>query len=267
MSNPGLPRKSSERSAASFDDIPEARREAIAGSAKPRSIQPILFGLAAVISLGVVVIGLSRLSGNFAASTAANRSSKANPGDLAKATPDADGRMLNHYTYKETAQGNLESIVADGSFKLHYKAANAYKEMAAAAQAEGVTLVPLSAFRSVKDQQELFFDVSRERNQRPQERADVSAPPGHSEHHTGYAIDLGDGNVPAVNLSPDFERTESFQWLQANAARFSFELSFPQNNEQGVSYEPWHWRFVGDSESLEMFYKARASTALSGQKR
>ncbi len=247
--------------------MPEARREFIERPAKPGSSQPILFGVAAVMGLGVVAIGFSWLSGNFAASTAANRSSQATPGDLAKATPDADGRMLNHYTYKETAQGNLEPIVADGSFKLHYKAANAYKQMAAAAQADGVTLVPLSAFRSVKDQQELFFEVSRERNQRPQERANVSAPPGHSEHHTGYAIDLGDGGVPAVNLSPDFERTESFQWLQTNAARFSFELSFPQNNAQGVSYEPWHWRFVGDSDSLEMFYKARTSTSLSGQKR
>jgi D-alanyl-D-alanine carboxypeptidase len=24
-----------------------------------------------------------------------------------------------------------------------------------------------------------------------------------------------------------------------------------------VSYEPWHWRFVGDSDSLETFYKAK----------
>jgi zinc D-Ala-D-Ala carboxypeptidase len=257
LSNPGLPRKSSERSAASFDDIPEARREVIDRPAKPRSIKPILFGLAAVVGLGVVAIGLARLGRSFAANPIPNRTIKTTPADLAKATPDADGRMLNHYSYKETAQGNLEPIAADGTFKLHYKAAKAYKEMAAAAQADGVTLVPLSAFRSVKDQQELFFDVSRERNQRPQERANVSAPPGHSEHHTGYAIDLGDGGVPSVNLSPDFEHTESFRWLQTNAARFSFELSFPKNNEQGVSYEPWHWRFVGDSDSLEMFYKAR----------
>jgi zinc D-Ala-D-Ala carboxypeptidase len=256
LSNPGLPRKSSELSAASFDDIPEARREVIDRPAKPLPVKPILLGLTAVLGLGLVAIGLTRLGSNLAATPAPNRTTKTTP-DLAKATPDADGRMLNHYPYKETAQGNLEPITADGTFKLHYKAAKAYKEMAAAAQADGVTLVPLSAFRSVKDQQELFFDVSRERNQRPQERANVSAPPGHSEHHTGYAIDVGDGKVPAVNLSPDFENTEAFQWLQNNAARFSFELSFPKNNEQGVTYEPWHWRFVGDSDSLELFYKAR----------
>jgi D-alanyl-D-alanine carboxypeptidase len=45
--------------------------------------------------------------------------------------------------------------------------------------------------------------------------------------------------------------------LQNNAAQYSFELSFPENNPQGISYEPWHWRFVGDSHSLETFYKAQ----------
>jgi zinc D-Ala-D-Ala carboxypeptidase len=207
--------------------------------------------------MGILTIGITQVTRNLAATPAATRTTKPSLADRAKPTPDADGRMLNHYPYGETTPDNLEAITADGSFRLHHKASKAYREMSAAAQADGVTLVPLSAFRSIKDQQELFFEVSRERNQRPQERANVSAPPGHSEHHTGYAIDLGDGAVPAVNLSPDFENTEAFKWLQNNAARFSFELSFPQANPQGVSYEPWHWRFVGDSASLEMFYKAR----------
>ncbi len=60
-----------------------------------------------------------------------------------------------------------------------------------------------------------------------------------------------------MNLNPDFDKTRAFKWLVANAARFSFELSFPQDNSQGVSYEPWHWRYVGDRQSLETFYKAK----------
>ncbi|MCY7275262.1 MAG: D-alanyl-D-alanine carboxypeptidase family protein, partial [Phormidesmis sp. CAN_BIN44] len=70
-------------------------------------------------------------------------------------------------------------------------------------------------------------------------------------------IDIGDGNVPATNLSPSFDQTAAFNWLKQNAVRFNFEISFPKNNPQGVSYEPWHWRFVGDRQSLETFYKAR----------
>ena len=60
-----------------------------------------------------------------------------------------------------------------------------------------------------------------------------------------------------VDVEPGFENTAAFHWLEANAARYSFELSFPRDNPQGISYEPWHWRFVGDRESLETFYKAR----------
>jgi zinc D-Ala-D-Ala carboxypeptidase len=258
LSNPGLPRKSSERSAASFDDIPEARREVVDRPTKPLPIKPILLGIAAIgLGLGVLALGGAIVTSFSGKTTLASRPTKASPSDRLAPTLDADGRMLNHYPYKETTQDKLEAITVDGSFRLHHKAAKAYKEMVAAAQADGVAIAPLSAFRSTKDQQELFFEVSRERNQRPQERANVSAPPGHSEHHTGYAIDIGDSNVPAVNLSPDFESTEAFKWLQENAARFSFELSFPKDNMQGVTYEPWHWRFVGDSDSLEMFYKAR----------
>lgn len=258
MSNPGLPRKSSELSAASFDDIPEARRESVDPPRQRLRLPPVWLALAAIAigGLGLGLWGISRLSRNSIATGGVSRTKPTN-GAVTQATPGADGRLLNHYPYSETAQGNLDAITSDGTFKLHYKAAKAYKEMVAAAQADGVSIVPLSAFRSVKDQQELFFEVSRERNQRPQERANVSAPPGHSEHHTGYAIDIGDSSVPAVNLSPDFENTPAFQWLQTNAARYSFELSFPKNNEQGVTYEPWHWRFVGDSDSLAMFYKAR----------
>jgi D-alanyl-D-alanine carboxypeptidase len=37
-------------------------------------------------------------------------------------------------------------------------------------------------------------------------------------------------------------------------------MSFPKNNPQGVAYEPWHWRFVGNSDSLKTFYTAKNLT-------
>lgn len=165
--------------------------------------------------------------------------------------------MLGHFRYKEAPLADLTAIVSDGSIKLRKSAAQAYREMEAAAQKDGVSLVPISGFRSLTDQDYLFFGKKAERGQVATERAKVSAPPGYSEHHTGYAMDLGDGSVPAANLSPTFDNTPAYQWLQANAAFYSFEMSFPKNNKQGVSYEPWHWRYVGDRDSLETFYKAR----------
>jgi D-alanyl-D-alanine carboxypeptidase len=106
-------------------------------------------------------------------------------------------------------------------------------------------------------QQQLFFEVKSERNQSALERARVSAPPGYSEHSTGYAVDLGDGSAPQTNLSQDFDQTAAFVWLQANAARFHYVLSFPPGNAQGVNYEPWHWRFEGSAQALRVFEPAQ----------
>lgn len=123
-----------------------------------------------------------------------------------------------------------------------------------AARAEGIWLIPLSGFRSIKIQHETFFDVKAERNQSATERAKVSAPPGYSEHHTGYALDIGDATNPATDFQQGFEEVAAYRWLQQNAARFHFELSFPKDNVQGIMYEPWHWRYVGDDHSLRTFY-------------
>ncbi|MHC5714819.1 MAG: M15 family metallopeptidase [Nostoc sp.] len=165
--------------------------------------------------------------------------------------------VLGHFPYPEAPESELVTISANRGIRMRKAAAQKFQEMVAAARSAGVILVPISGFRSIKDQEQLFFAVGAQRNQTPAQRAALSAPPGHSEHHTGYAVDIGDGAVPATNLQPNFDNTKAYKWMQANAARFSFEMSFPKDNVQGVSYEPWHWRFVGDRNSLEMFYKAR----------
>ncbi len=77
-----------------------------------------------------------------------------------------------------------------------------------------------------------------------------AAPPGFSEHHTGYALDICD---ETLSLDESFAETRAYRWLQQNARAFNFELSFPRHGE--VSFEPWHWRFEGETEAIEAFYK------------
>ena len=174
----------------------------------------------------------------------------------ANAKPNTE-KLLGHLPYDVAPQSDLQAITADGRLKLRSAATAKFRQMQAAAQAEGIILTPISAFRNIEDQEQLFFGIKEQRVQDAAKRAEVSAPPGYSEHHTGYAIDIGDGNAPATNVEPEFADTAAFGWLQKNALKYSFELSFPPDNEQGVSYEPWHWRFVGDRHSLETFYKVR----------
>ncbi|QPN63560.1 M15 family metallopeptidase [Synechococcus sp. CBW1004] len=166
-----------------------------------------------------------------------------------------DGRLLGHFPYPEASAANLVTF-APGQ-QLHRDAAEALGAMQRAAALDGVGLVVLSAFRSIALQNRIFFDVKAERNQTSLTRARVSAPPGFSEHSTGYAVDLGDASAPATNLSPSFDQTAAFRWLAANAARFHFQLSFPEGNPQGVSYEPWHWRYEGTTEALRLFEPAQ----------
>jgi D-alanyl-D-alanine carboxypeptidase len=167
----------------------------------------------------------------------------------------ADGRLLGHFPYPEAAQDQLVAISPD--LLLRPAAASALQEMRRQAAADGVDLVVLSAFRSLALQKQLFFDVKAERNQSSSDRARVSAPPGFSEHSTGFAVDLGDGRRPATNLSPSFDGTPAYRWLVAHAARHHFQLSFPKGNRQGVNYEPWHWRYEGSTEALRLFEPAQ----------
>ncbi|MEN9217168.1 MAG: D-alanyl-D-alanine carboxypeptidase family protein [Gloeomargarita sp. HHBFW_bins_162] len=180
--------------------------------------------------------------------------------DVAEPTPTptvVPQTLFGHLPYPEAQPEDLQAVTADGRVKLHRDAAQAFLAMQRAARAEGVILVPLSGFRSYQQQQSLFYDVKAERGQQVAERAQVSAPPGYSEHHTGYALDIGDGRQPSTHIELTFEQTAAFAWLQKRAAAFHFELSFPRDNPQGISYEPWHWRFVGTPASLELFYRAR----------
>ena len=169
--------------------------------------------------------------------------------------PDADGRLLGHFPYNEAVSEQLVSV--EPGIELHMDAAEALRTMMQAAVADGVDLRVISGYRSLDLQESIFFDIASERNQTAEERDRVSAPPGYSEHSTGYAVDLGDGTAPETNLARTFEETPAFRWLQDHAARYHFVLSFPEGNDQGVMYEPWHWRFEGSSEALRLFEAAR----------
>ena len=165
---------------------------------------------------------------------------------------------LGHFRYPEADPSQLMIIssYAPGEYqrfeKLEIEAALALMKMIDAARNEGVWIVPVSGFRSIAIQEQLF-EAQTHRQGSPEAAAKLSAPPGYSEHHTGYAIDLADGHFPAQDITSDFAQTDAFKWLNTYAQEFGFELSFPQNNAQGVSYEPWHWRFTGSPKALEMF--------------
>ncbi len=116
--------------------------------------------------------------------------------------------------------------------------AAAYNRMAAAAEADGISLKVLSAYRSYYDQRWIYNDYLNYNS------ADVvdtfSARPGHSEHQSGMALDL-------CQLSDDFGNTPAGLWLAAHAPEYGFILRYPAGKEHITcyKYEPWHFRYVG----------------------
>ena len=117
-------------------------------------------------------------------------------------------------------------------------AAAAWQAMKTAAQADGVVLRIVSAFRSV-DRQAEIVRAKLDRGLSLDAILEVSAPPGYSEHHTGRAVDVTTNGVPALEV--EFEKTDAFRWLSSRAGEFGFVLSYPAGNRQGYAYEPWHW--------------------------
>ncbi|MBD2440116.1 D-alanyl-D-alanine carboxypeptidase family protein [Nostoc sp. FACHB-110] len=262
MNKAGFSGKPPNSSGDPEDDIPVALRDTPDVASKLRITPLVLLigGIAGFILLAVIsgfLFSITTPKKTTDSPSLPANSGTTTPGAGNSPNPQDNNVVLGHLAYPEAPESELTPITADGRIRMRKAAAEKFRAMTQAARSAGVIIVPISGFRSVKEQEQLFFEVGAQRNQTPAQRAALSAPPGHSEHHTGYAVDVGDGAVPATNLQADFDQTKAFQWLQANAARFSFEMSFPKDNVQGVSYEPWHWRFVGDRTSLEMFYKAR----------
>ncbi len=172
-----------------------------------------------------------------------------------------------HLPYQEASQDQLVSIGTYGQGSdqrteyLVQSAADAFSQMVADAEAAGVSIIPISGFRTIAAQEKLF-DRQIKRQGSPAEAARLSAPAGYSEHHSGYALDVGDGDQPTRDLKYEFENTSAYAWMKTHGQKYGFELSFPPNNAQGVNFEPWHWRYIKSSHATAVFAVAHS---LQGQ--
>lgn len=138
--------------------------------------------------------------------------------------------------------------VGNGQY-MRNEATDAFAKLSKAASAEGMTLQPMSGYRSYQIQQGVY---SREVAAYGQSTADrQSAKPGHSEHQTGLSIDIGGGGCGIENC---FGNTAEGKWVSANAYKYGFIIRYPEGKEAvtGYLYEPWHIRYVGEILSTEM---------------
>lgn len=251
-----------------------------------------LFGIATIVSFSVVICGallirLSFTNPSVQATTYPTPSSTItpkldsiptaipntaitiNPTPIAveklsplKQQPITTRLEYGHFRYAQADQnqmmivGSYASGVEQRFEYLNPEASQAFMKMIYTAREAGIWIIPVSGFRSIEQQEKLFKNQIK-RHGSAKEAAKISAPPGYSEHHTGFAVDLTDGRFPQQDINLAFENTDAYRWLTRHAQEFGFEMSFTPNNPQGVSFEPWHWRYVGSQNSAAVFANAR----------
>lgn len=127
---------------------------------------------------------------------------------------------------------------------LRKEAAQAIEGLMKDAKAAGIDLKGTSAFRSYAYQVNLF-NAYVERDGKEQAMK-YSAPPGHSEHQTGLAIDVSSASVN-YQLTQSLGETVEGKWLADHAHEYGFIIRYQKEFEEetGYMYEPWHLRYIG----------------------
>jgi len=133
-------------------------------------------------------------------------------------------------------------------------AAAQYRKMYDAALAGGAELIPYSGYRSDARQKTNFdrlVQTNVDRGYSYAQAVNIAAqsilPPGCSEHAAGLAMDI-------VSTSTGFDTTKEFAWLTAHAHEYGFILRYPKDKTSitQITYEPWHWRYVGVGPATAM---------------
>ncbi|HSX33810.1 MAG TPA: M15 family metallopeptidase [Candidatus Saccharimonadales bacterium] len=165
-------------------------------------------------------------------------------------------RPLNplHYApaHLATPSMPMRDNITDDEAQVSAAMAPALQQMVTAATQDGLTLVLESGYRSYGFQTNLYNNYVAEQGNAMAESE--SAHPGYSEHQTGLAVDLGGTSNPDCTLQSCFDATAEGSWLMSNAYKYGFILRYPKGKENitGYTYEPWHFRYVGTSLSLQM---------------
>lgn len=115
----------------------------------------------------------------------------------------------------------------------------AMEAMFAAAEADGVNgFIVTSGYRDYQRQAEVYAESE----------PGYAQPAGASEHQTGLCFDV------TTETSDGFESTEQYAWLRAHAHEYGFIQRYPANKADitGISYEPWHYRYVGVNAATQI---------------
>lgn len=157
------------------------------------------------------------------------------------------------YTVK-TAQTVIDIYGAYDHGLLDYRVAPHYIAMYNAALEDGIKLSPLSGYRSIAHQKRnfearinLYMNQGYSKKQATVMASEIILPPQTSEHNAGLCMDI-------LSIYESFENTKEYAWLCEHAADYGFILRYPKDKQDitNITFEPWHWRYVGVEDAKKM---------------
>jgi len=174
-------------------------------------------------------------------------------------------------TYKPDDMVTVKYVVSGVGKKgetdqLRKVAAEAFEKMVEAAAEQEINIKMRTGFRSYEYQRDRLYDVEVKNNKRPgvseaqaiAEADKATARPGHSEHQTGLALDVG-GESQKYALSYEFGETKEGKWIAEHCHEFGFIIRYVDGTKKepgkltGYVFEPWHIRYVGVDAATEMY--------------
>ena len=173
---------------------------------------------------------------------------------------DADDARLvlvnANLPFDEEPSPTLDAADEAGT-QLEAEAAQQYRSMAAAAQADGITLTLVTGYQDAdtrtaahEAQKQTYLARHKSEEEASARAAAILPEADANEHGTGYAADILSTDYTAQDTG--FADTRAYQWLTAYAAEYGFILRYPEDRQAitGVVFEPWHWRYVGVENAL-----------------
>jgi D-alanyl-D-alanine carboxypeptidase len=164
------------------------------------------------------------------------------------AVTQVDWNLTLGRRYRPPDLVSVSNADVDGGGYIREVAIDDLRAMAAAARENGTPIKVLSPFRGYRQQVALFggyagWNGSEFTNF--ENAIKFSARPGHSEHQTGLTIDFG--SVGDTALTSNWHETPAGGWMQRNAWKYGWLMSYPEGKKAVVCYrfEPWHYRYVG----------------------
>lgn len=220
----------------------------------------ILFVLIFALSVTLVLNGNFKISSLFGGSSAlpsitdftipSGVMKEVNPDTLRKVYGD-DWKLLYIGSGHPLSAGYKVTYAAVGDFSVDKRIAPELREMLSSAKKAGYDITIAGAYRSPERSQELYDSKVKELKAQgfDEETAKVKASgyvalPYYSEHNAAISVDL---NFPELTSTINYTDLPSYQWMLEHCADYGFIPRFPADKSSvtGVTYEPWHFRYVG----------------------